>query len=909
MKRTRWMLSAILTILLWQGAGVATAAEGERKIPACTHVSLDGGTCVVAHAGRLALLTDAVESRDDRCGAEAIGGGDDEVLCQFDGNEWREYRSRKFEPSPLVAAGAADRILNILNPPVGSGLVPPVGDGIDGSPNGPRTNDAPAITAAIQYACDEGYDIAYLGPGSYRIGTSGTNASFYSGVRIDAALCPNGIRFYGAGAGRTLLLANGEAGQYIVFTADEYSDATLIYRIGWNAHGGEADRKVTGMTTGVTPPVISGGGDSLLHDGDAVHVRNCSGVIEANERIFTVNNCTTADPYTCELQDTSGVDIDATGWSPWTSDTGCIVRKVNTNFEVEIAYMTLRDDDPSAHSTTVCDPTCQPAFEESHGIGILQGGGAVEVHHVVIDSMGDEAIDISAAESPTYIHDLTVLNPESGGTPVYQGVGVRIEDVLVHQGEPGPNSLAPYSWAADGFIVDPGAHNWRVVDLRVNRMVMTGRLRYGFAILTNSLGVEGQYISGVKVTNSAVSAGPYGYLCTVNTSVCGSFRVKSKADSFPIENVEVSGSLLTGTILLELSQGNGGVLVENNTVTPMLTVGNTWAIYAGAKDTVLRGNHVSGFGRGCVRITPYQTNDGANSTVTLEMRENIFECNSNATSRDPMIGSTVSVLTLPAPEDPGHIRIVDNQLTAHRGDSIRYGASIQGEWKGVEICRNTITIDESISLQGVVGIVSKAPGQLICDNTISTNGSGLRIEGASSVVAGNQIEGFDTAFANGITLFNTPDSLVTKNQVGDFKGQSSHGILAQATTGPQSGIRLIGNDVGAASRGIAVDGNAFGFDDVHISGNTVDLDGLSGAIAIHLKDVTDSFVLANELQGLEMNSSDALLTVGGTDFITVRDNLSVGGGTFRFGTTGGDASCNSSGGVGANSTCSDNTLQ
>ena len=143
----------------------------------------------------------------------------------------------------------------------------------------------------------------------------------------------------------------------------------------------------------------------------------------------------------------------------------------------------------------------------------------------------------------------------------------------------------------------------------------------------------------------------------------------------------------------------------------------------------------------------------------------------------------------------------------------------------------------------------------------------------------------------------------------NFLGQSSNGILVQATTGPQSGIRLIGNDIGAASRAIAVDGNALGFDNVHVSGNTVDLDGQNGAIGIYLKDVTNAVVLANELQGLQGSFADALLTVGGTDFITVRDNLSVGGGSFRFGTTGGDATCNASGGVGTNSTCSDNTLQ
>ena len=94
-----------------------------------------------------------------------------------------------------------------------------------------------------------------------------------------------------------------------------------------------------------------------------------------------------------------------------------------------------------------------------------------------------------------------------------------------------------------------------------------------------------------------------------------------------------------------------------------------------------------------------------------------------------------------------------------------------------------------------------------------------------------------------------------------------------------------------------------------VSGNLVEMSSFTPANGILLHDTTDARVTGNDLTGLGGNLTNGLLTTGSTDFITVRDNLAEGGGSLKFGTAGGDASCDASGGVGGNSTCSGNDIQ
>ena len=76
-----------------------------------------------------------------------------------------------------------------------------------------------------------------------------------------------------------------------------------------------------------------------------------------------------------------------------------------------------------------------------------------------------------------------------------------------------------------------------------------------------------------------------------------------------------------------------------------------------------------------------------------------------------------------------------------------------------------------------------------------------------------------------------------------------------------------------------------------------------------IHNATDVQVLSNHLLGLGGTNVDGLLSTGTTDFINVRDNTAAGGGTLKFGITGGDASCDPVGGVGSNSNCSGNKMQ
>lgn len=916
MQRAALFIAALVAFIVPATARSGTQPGAQSGLVECTYSSLHEGTCGEASLDGIVAVSDAFRGDTDRCAAGGRGDGHEYVVCRHDGKAWSEFGASTIEMSAALAGLAGDLVLDILNPPPGSGLVPPVGNGIDGKPNAIRTNDAPAINAAIEYACANGYDVAYLGPGTYRIGASSSSSSFYTGIGIDATSCPRGIKFLGAGVGRTVLLANGTHGQYILYTTDRYVNPVKVRRIGWNTAGDPTDTKVTNITTGVTPPVVTGDSESYLQDGDTVLIRNCSGVTQVNDRKFTVNECSETAPYTCELQDEFGVDIDGQSWDAWTAETPCIVHKLNTEFDTEIAYMTLRDDEPTAHMNIVCSPLCSVPGEESHGIGILQGGGVVEVHDIVVDTVGDEGIDISAPESPTYVHDVTILNAEHGGTPVYQGVGVRIEDVWVHKDQASPwidsifgsTQYPPYT-AGDGFQVTAGFKNWRVVDLHANRVVMTGLLGTGFGIYSNSAGYDGQYISGVKVTNSIVNLNPNELHCNGQFEICGSFRFQAKEDGYPVDNVEISNNIMTGTAYMELAKGAGGVVVKNNILTPIPTISPKWGMLAAAKATTIEDNVISGFERGCIQYQAYPTHDDQNATVTMTIQRNELRCISNAIDRDAMIGPAGGSVEPPAVDDEGYFRILDNQMIAGSSDFIRNGVKIPESYKNVEICRNSISLDPAADLPGTIGIWSQSEGQLICDNTIDLSGSGIRAVGDRSKVVGNVINGFNDEFASGITISDSSDSLVLNNRTLGYRRVSSTGIKVDAQSESQSGIWIVGNDVSAAAAGIRVDGNGFGIDDVSISGNVVDEFLFSPASAIELIDATDVRVTGNDLTGLNGANTNALLTKGTTDFIIVRDNLAKGGGTLKFGTTGGDASCDPNGGVGQNSTCSGNDIQ
>ena len=888
----------------------SAAHAGTSAIPRCTHAQLHAGSCVEAQAGRLARIRGAVASETDRCEAAAVAGGDEPVLCRFDGQGWREFSRRHLAAAPAqpgLASAEFPLVLDIMNPPAESGLVPPVADGLDGLPLLDRTDDAPAINAAIQYACDNGYDIAYLGPGGYRIGAAGTGASFYSGIRIDAKRCPGGIRFLGAGAGRTVLLANGQAGQYIVFTTDEFSDTTRVFRSGWNTSSNSGVPDVTHITTGVVPPVVTGDGDPHLVDGDSIHVRNCGGTVQANDRTFRVGGCTNEEPFSCELYDEEMNPIDATYWAPFDTESACVINKLNRDFEVEIAYMTLRDDDPDAHSTTVCDPTCNPAQEESHGIGILQGGGFVEVHDVIIDRVGDEAIDISAPESPTWVHDVTILNPELGGTPVYQGVGVRIEDVLIHKSQtiPGETNLVSYGVA---IAVDPGSQPARVVDLTISRVVMTGLFRQGVEIKTNTTGKDGQMVSGVRLLDSAIDLQPFSYICNASQITCSSVRLQSRLIAFPMDDIEIRNNFMTGTAMLELANGEGGVVVRDNTITPITTAGHEWGLLAGAKRTRIEGNLIEGFARGCIHYQPYETHGGSNSAVTTEIVGNTLRCRSNVFTEDPMIGVSGALTPPPAPDDEVYFRINDNMITATSNDYVRYGVNLPHPLSNVEICRNTIALDPNIPVSGSIGVWSQSEGQLICDNQITLGGAGVRVDAAGSRIVGNRINGFDTTFSYGILASDSNDLLILRNELDGYRQISSSGIRIESEESSVEGVRIIANRLGSAGRGILFDSDGSGIDDVSIASNEVDAAGLGGVIGVLLEDTTNAHLIHNEITGLTATGASALLTTGSTDFIRVRGNVAQGGGGFRFGASGGDASCEATG-VGENSICSDNELQ
>lgn len=261
----------------------------------------------------------------------------------------------------------ADKTLNVMAPPTGSGLSIPAANGIiatdrlgfaDGngqqSPQdlnafvpGSGTDDADEITAAINYACNNGYDTVYIPEGIYRIGDP-LVGGFNTGIKIDAEVCGT-IRLIGAGAEATILLANFESGGTIIAAVDRDEGDFNSFRLGANVWGDRAIGIVEGFSN-ATPPVVDLDSDGGLRTGDTIHIRNCSGMTGINGNVFTVANADTAEPWEFELQDAWGNDVDGTTIGTWTAGpNACIMAGLHPDFHLEVAHMKFEDDAPYAH--------------------------------------------------------------------------------------------------------------------------------------------------------------------------------------------------------------------------------------------------------------------------------------------------------------------------------------------------------------------------------------------------------------------------------------------------------------------------------------------------------------------------------------------------------------------------------
>jgi hypothetical protein len=588
------------------------------------------------------------------------------------------------------APGAeALRVYDINNPPAGALLndnitdvmAPPKVTQTTAGPRNPlRENAAPLINIGIQYACENGYDIAYLSEGSYRVGnpvrlnlnphgTVGTypldngvctgggandgnactvpnqttdcpsgactgftrlddpayagpatnsDTSFFSGVRIVADTCPRGIKFYGAGTEKTILLANASGGQNLITITDINDSADpegVAIRVGVNSHKNNTeaivDTFVHGTGTLLDPPtftttnLVAGApaqfSETHLKNEDRVHIRNCAGLVEVNEREFEVFACNgqgaPATPTTeCSLRQTDGRAVDVTGWGTFVntqSDSKCIITKLYENFDTEIAYMTLHDDDVFLHSGVNCvdDTTIQGYFdsgtgahvagatplgvcgwgvqEETHGIGSYASGSRMNIHHVSIENMGDEGIDISAPEAHHWVHDMQILDAQHGGIVVSLGASTVLERLKIWRTHSFANSSSKYGTTdTNTHLLDVGGvtspHINGLLDGLGNLTTETPLECAGGANAGNACTIANQTTdcpSSTCNSGATIGVGPGESEPPYYTGGCWEVGVSGKngrARNTVAKDIDCGGEIGTGWSLHTGLQGGGG---------------------------------------------------------------------------------------------------------------------------------------------------------------------------------------------------------------------------------------------------------------------------------------------------------------------------------------------------------------
>ncbi len=87
------------------------------------------------------------------------------------------------------------------------------------------TNDAPAISRAIEYACVNGISNIYIPAGEYAIGPP-TGGSSFSGIGYETYICPGTVEIFGDGES-TVLMPNSTVGNYLLQVCYDWGNDIL----------------------------------------------------------------------------------------------------------------------------------------------------------------------------------------------------------------------------------------------------------------------------------------------------------------------------------------------------------------------------------------------------------------------------------------------------------------------------------------------------------------------------------------------------------------------------------------------------------------------------------------------------------------------------------------------------------
>ena len=537
------------------------------------------------------------------------------------------------EPTTGPHAGAIgfDRVLYMDDLPGGSGLSVLVSDGAiaanhegmtDGnggtkSSPGTYTDNAPAINAAIVYACANDYKTVLLPAGTFRIG-DGTTAP-YGMVHMDTQDCPSGIRLSGAGIGQTILLPGNRGGGFMITVIDEFVSTTatpLFYGV-WergNITGVPLDNFVTAIDISATPPVLTFDEEPDIKDIE-VFIRNCQGITELNEKVFNFANCSGGAPWTCELQDEAGIDVDHTTLSAWTADpdptSSCSITATNKGMVFELDNFTIMDDAPLAHMQTSGNPLVATS-EEMHGIRFRFNGGRAHVHDAENRRMGDEAVDAVGVETVVVIENHICLNSPQGCYAIHSGVGSIIRNNVMaidsyvdfFDSVTGDATHIPMA-AGSAIQLGPTSTNQRLVNPLIEHNLFRGAWVNGITARTYDIsttaGHLGQEIEGLMIRENKFMLDPPAAMCDQPaTEPCIAIQLRSDPGA-PFRSGRVLNNEIQGRI--ESTGSTSGLFVwAKNTITPYPRHTAVIAATLDAPGTVFRDNEVTGFTRSCVQF-------------------------------------------------------------------------------------------------------------------------------------------------------------------------------------------------------------------------------------------------------------------------------------------------------------------
>ena len=503
------------------------------------------------------------------------------------------------------------------------------------------TDNAPAITAAIDYACANGYDIVQLPAGIYRIGgDSGVNGTSWDGVRMDINACPHGVRLTGKGTdwehGGTLLLNNQNHGGFMIELADlrgaNDQNGGHIYGIG---DGGSADNQyVTALALGGTTPVVTietggaGGRPVGFADGTEVFIRGCLGSVELNDKVWILDNgVTNGDEFDFDILDQEGNDYEPTGqvsaWVPHLNganpDTSCVITHLNKSTVFEFDNFAYGTDAPLADMQWKTDTDDPPnvfvTSEEQHGLRIKISGGRVWVHDTLVIRSGDEAVDMASNET-ALIYENNVCRNSSSGCVVQQGstgsiIRKNVFDLAttwINDSVDTGTTTEPSNLNGTAIQVGPVQPTCRrVANMLIEGNVFRGQYRGGIGLRTQTPHFPSQdsestctEVENVTIRNNEFVSQPRTGLCDEAAEQCIAILARADIDA-PFINLSVTENRITGPVV-SMGSGSQNWVWRDNIIVAHDNFKDTVGATLSAPDTHFIGNTVTGFEDACVTV-------------------------------------------------------------------------------------------------------------------------------------------------------------------------------------------------------------------------------------------------------------------------------------------------------------------